>query len=53
MLQLSHSGSQEKARTRVVTWPDKRDGIVVMSNSENVNPGDLTTAVSAALSAIR
>lgn len=49
-LRLAHDGSQEKARTRMVLYPMQRTGVVVMSNSENVNPGDFATAIFTALS---
>ena len=48
-LRLAHDGSQEKCKTRMVTYPNQRHGIVVMSNSQNVNPGEFTTAIYAAL----
>jgi hypothetical protein len=48
-LRVSHDGSQEKCKTRMVTYPRQRHGVVVMSNSENVNPGNITTAVYSAL----
>lgn len=49
-LRLAHDGSQEKSKTRMVMYPMQRRGVVVMSNSENVNPGEFTTAVFGALS---
>lgn len=52
-LRVAHNGSQEKAKTRMVTYPNRRSGVVVMSNSENVNPGDISTAVYRALSIAR
>ena len=33
--QVAHSGAQEKTRTRMVIFPKKRFGVVVMSNSEH------------------
>lgn len=48
-LKISHSGSQEKAKTRLVIYPNQKSGVVVMSNSENVNPGEISTAVYRAL----
>ena len=48
-LRLAHDGSQEKCKTRMVTYPNQRHGVVVMSNSQNVNPGEFTTAIYAAL----
>jgi CubicO group peptidase (beta-lactamase class C family) len=49
-LRLAHDGSQEKAKTRMVLYPIQRSAVVVMSNSENVNPGEFTTAIFGALS---
>lgn len=48
-LKVSHNGSQEKTKTRMVIYPEQGHGVVVMCNSENVNPGDFTTAVYKAL----
>ena len=42
---VAHNGSQEKAKTRMVLYPNRRDGVVVMSNSENADPGKITTAI--------
>ena len=44
-LRVSHNGSQEKTRTRMVFYPEQRHGVVVMSNSEYANPAEFTTAV--------
>ncbi len=44
-LRIAHSGSQEKARTRMVFYPELRHGVVVMSNTEHADPGAITTAV--------
>jgi serine beta-lactamase-like protein LACTB len=48
-LRVSHSGSQEKTRTRLVIYPRERHGVVVMTNSEWVDPGKFTTLVYTAL----
>lgn len=48
-LKVSHNGSQEKTKTRMVLYPEKGHGVVVMCNSENVSPGGFTTAVYKAL----
>lgn len=48
-LKVSHNGSQEKTKTRMVIYPTEGHGVVVMSNSENANPGAFTTAVYDAL----
>ena len=42
-LKISHNGSQHKTRTRMVFYPVERHGIVVMTNSEWVDPGVYTT----------
>lgn len=44
-LKISHSGSQEKARTRMVIYPNRGTGVVVMCNSRHIEPGDITTAL--------
>lgn len=46
---ISHNGSQEKTRTRLIIWPESGFGIVVMSNSQHANPGQITTALYNAL----
>ena len=43
-LQVAHSGGQEKTRTRMVIFPGKRMGVVVMSNSEHCNSKNLAKA---------
>lgn len=48
-LKVSHNGSQEKTKTRMVLYPEKGHGVVVMCNSENVSPGGFTNAVYKAL----
>ena len=35
---VGHSGSQEKTKTWMALWPQKKLGVVVMSNSEYANP---------------
>ena len=44
-LQVAHSGGQEKTRTRMVLFPGKKLGVVVMSNSEHCNSKNLANAV--------
>ncbi len=44
-LRVSHNGSQDKTRTRLVIYPEKGTGVVVMTNSEWIEPGDFSTAV--------
>lgn len=48
-LRVSHNGSQEKTRTRLVIYPEKGSGVVLMTNSEWVEPEDFTTAIFKAL----
>ncbi|RYG70665.1 hypothetical protein EON80_07265, partial [bacterium] len=42
---IYHEGAQEKARCRMVIYPDSQSAVVVMTNSEHVNPGQISTAV--------
>ncbi len=51
-LQVAHSGAQEKTRTRMVIFPGKRMGVVVMSNSEHCNSKSLAAAATGALEEI-
>ena len=51
-LQVAHSGGQEKTRTRMVIFPGKRMGVVVMSNSEHCNSKSLAAAAIGALEEI-
>ncbi len=44
-LKISHSGSQEKAKTRMVIYPERGTGVVVMCNSRHVKPELITTAL--------
>jgi CubicO group peptidase (beta-lactamase class C family) len=48
-LRVSHSGSQEKTRTMMVIYPRERSGVVVMTNSEWANPGQIAQTLIAAL----
>lgn len=48
-LTISHSGSQEKTRTRFVIHPKERTGVVVMTNSEWADPKPFVTVVEEAL----
>lgn len=47
---VSHNGSQEKSKTRLVMYPNSRSAVVVMSNCEHADPGKISTAVYQALS---
>jgi len=48
-LKLSHNGSQEEARSRLVLYPEARHGVVILSNSNHANPGKFSTALYTAL----
>ncbi|MFO0975811.1 MAG: serine hydrolase domain-containing protein [Planctomycetaceae bacterium] len=48
---VSHNGAQEKSRTRLVMYPNRRSAVVVMSNCEYADPGKISTAIYEALSA--
>ncbi|MEP6939195.1 MAG: serine hydrolase domain-containing protein [Rudaea sp.] len=48
-LRVSHSGAQEKTRTRLVIYPESGLGAVVMTNSEWADPGSFSTVVFSAL----
>lgn len=50
-LRIAHNGSQEKARTRMVFYPELRHGVVVMSNTEHADQGAITTAIYRAINA--
>lgn len=50
-LRVSHNGSQEKSKTRLVMYPSSRSAVVVMSNCEHADPGKISTAIYQALSA--
>lgn len=44
-LKISHNGSQEETKTRMVIYPNRREGVVVMCNSQPCDPGLITTAI--------
>jgi serine beta-lactamase-like protein LACTB, mitochondrial len=48
-----HNGQQEKTSVRLVLYPDDANGVVVMSNSEYLKAGDISTAIYKALSKSR
>jgi CubicO group peptidase (beta-lactamase class C family) len=48
-LKVSHGGSQNETRTRMVIYPKRKNGIVVMCNCEHADPGKFTTAIYGAL----
>ena len=42
---IRHSGAQEKTRTMMKVYPDKRRAVVVMTNSEFVKPDEVANAI--------
>lgn len=48
-LKISHNGSQDETRTRMVVYPNRRHGIVVMCNTQGSQPAKITTAIYSAL----
>ena len=46
---LSHNGSRTEGRARLVIWPNRQRGIVMMCNVQDTNPGQITTAIATAL----
>jgi len=44
-LKISHNGTQDETRTRMVLYPNKGHGMVVMCNCRDADPGAITTAV--------
>lgn len=52
-LKVTHTGAQEKTRTRMVIYPERGHGMVVMTNAEYADPGGFSTAVYAAMKAWR
>lgn len=48
-LQVSHGGSQEKVKSRMVFYPREGRGVVVMSNSEYADPNKFSAAAWAVL----
>jgi CubicO group peptidase (beta-lactamase class C family) len=50
LVKVAHDGKQEKTRTRFVIYPGRNHGVVVMTNSEWVNPGTFSTLIYKALS---
>jgi serine beta-lactamase-like protein LACTB len=48
---ISHNGGQPETATRMVLYPKARHGVVVMCNCQFVKPGEITTAIYAALNA--
>ena len=50
-LKASHTGAQEKTRTRMVIYPNQHHGVVVMTNSEHGDCGAISTAIYRAINA--
>ncbi len=48
-LKISHDGSHNEARSRMVIYPDQRHGMVVFSNCGYADPARISTAVYRAL----
>lgn len=48
-LRLSHNGGQEKVSTRLVVYPERKSGVVVMCNAEHAAPGRFSTLVYSAM----
>ncbi|MEP3481747.1 MAG: serine hydrolase domain-containing protein [Fuerstiella sp.] len=48
-LKISHNGSQDETRTRMVFYPNQKHGIVVMCNTRAADPGKISTAIYSAL----
>ena len=48
-LKISHNGSQDETKTRMVVYPNQRHGVVVMCSGNNGEPGQISTAIYNAL----
>ena len=48
-LKVSHNGSQPEVKTRMVIYPNKGHGVVVMCNCNHADPGKISTAIYGAL----
>ncbi|MEM7784174.1 MAG: serine hydrolase domain-containing protein [Planctomycetota bacterium] len=48
-LKVTHNGSQDETRTRMVIYPNRKRGVVFMSNTTGIDPVRFTTAVYSAL----
>ena len=48
-LKISHNGSQDETRTRMVIYPNRQHGIVVMCNTQGCEPSEITTAIYSAI----
>ena len=47
-LKISHNGSQDETKTRMVLYPNQKHGVVVMCNTQDCDPGQISTAIYAA-----
>ena len=48
-LKVSHNGSQDETKTRMVLYPNRKNGVVVMCNTQGAVPGRISTAIYQAL----
>ena len=48
-LKISHGGSQDETRTRMVVYPRRKHGIVVMCNTQGCDPAGISTAIYSSL----
>jgi len=48
-LKISHNGSQDETRTRMVIYPNLGHGIVVMCNTQGAEPGRISPAIYSAM----
>lgn len=48
-LKISHGGSQDETRTRMVIYPRRKHGIVVMCNTQGCDPAGISTAIYSSL----
>lgn len=48
-LKVSHTGAQAKTRTMMSVWPAMRSGVVIMTNSEWVDRGNIMAAITKAM----
>lgn len=48
-IKVSHNGSQDETKTRMVLYPNQRTGVVVMCNTQHCNPGQISTAIYTAI----
>jgi serine beta-lactamase-like protein LACTB, mitochondrial len=48
-LKISHNGSQDETRTRMVIYPNRGHGVVVMCNTQGAEPRRISTAIYSAM----